>query len=184
MSERTNSYNTWIETGYQLFGEMGPEELNIKALSEACGLPRPNFYYHFSDKDDLIDKLLKKHFENFLNLENDLKESFENFLPDLHLNTVKYKKEHKFHWQLFRHRHILKYNQVYLIINNTTSDLIIPKFKKYYKLRTNTSVTKSLWETLLDAWFSNIDFEKFTVNELSESTENTMKTILSICNKF
>jgi AcrR family transcriptional regulator len=184
MSRELKSYNKWVETGYYLFGEMGPEELNIKAISEACGLPRPNFYYHFTDKDDLIFELLRKHFENFSKFENDLNENFETFLPDLFLIVVKYKQAFKFHWQLFLHRYIIKYNHVFHTINYSKSKIIVPKFKKYYELNTSCSATESLWATLLDGWFARIDFEKFTVDELCRETEHTMETIFSICHKF
>ena len=148
------------------------------SLSEACGLSRSNFYYHFPDKEYLIDQLLKMHLESSENYKNDLKENLHTFLPDIHKIVVSYKLGIKFHWQLFRNRHTLKYNHIYLTLNNTTGEFIIPKFENYYKLNASAPVVKSLWDTLTDSWYSRIDFDSFTVDTLCAISEETMLAIL------
>lgn len=180
MPKESKSYKKWLKTAYFLFAELGPDGINIKALSEACGLPRPNFYYHFPDKEYLIDQLLKMHLELELTYEHELKEKLHTFLPDLYEILVDYKPVIKFHWQLFRNRHVLKYNHVYLTLNNTSGELILPKFKDYYKLEVSGSKLKSIWGTLIDSWYSRLDFDKFTVEELCAISEETMNAILEI----
>lgn len=178
MPENSKSYNKWLETAYYLFAEVGPDNLNVLSLSEACGLSRSNFYYHFPDKEYLIDQLLKMHLESSENYKIDIKENLHSFLPDIHKIVVSYKLGIKFHWQLFRNRHTLKYNHVYLTLNNITGVLIIPKFVSYYKLNASAPVVKSLWDTLTDSWYSRVDFDNFTVDALCAISEETMLAIL------
>ena len=58
--KKNNSKSKWIESGYFLFAESGPN-ISIKKLAKIAGLPRTNFYYHFKDKEDLIDSIIQLH---------------------------------------------------------------------------------------------------------------------------
>ena len=82
----SKSYNKWLKTAYLLFAKNGPENFSIRALAEACQLPRTNFYYHFDDKDDLIDKIIEVHFTTTTELFNEpLRTRFHMYIPDLYV---------------------------------------------------------------------------------------------------
>ena len=78
--------------GYQFFAEKGPQQFSIKALAEQCQLPRTNFYYHFNDKDDLIDKIIEVHFTTTTELFNEeLRTRFHTYIPDLYVILYDFK---------------------------------------------------------------------------------------------
>ena len=49
MEKTVDNRLKWIKTGYQLFGEIGLEALNVEKLSNLVGLNRSSFYHYFKD---------------------------------------------------------------------------------------------------------------------------------------
>ncbi len=50
----------WIGQGLRLLIEEGVEAIRITRLAEAMGVTRGSFYWHFRDRDDLLDALLDR----------------------------------------------------------------------------------------------------------------------------
>lgn len=178
MSKSNRTKQIWIEKGYDLFGEYGPDGLSIKLLAEKAGLPRTNFYYHFADKEDLIEQLLHLHNQVSENYCEALKDQMHVFIPDLYKITVQYPQGFKFHRQLFLNRNDYRLNLVYINVNKTCNPIIIPKLIDYYKLNVPYSVIESLWTTVTDTWYSRLDVNNFNVESLCGLTEGIMKTVL------
>lgn len=178
MKSSNGTKQQWIEKGYDLFGEYGPDGLNIKLLAENAGLPRTNFYYHFADKEDLIEQLLYLHTQISENYCEVLKELMQVFIPDLYKISAQYPQGFKFQRQLFLNRNDHRFNLVYINCNITCNPIIIPKLIEYYKLNVPYSVIESLWTTVTDTWYSRLDVNKFNVACLSGLTEEIMRTVL------
>ncbi|MCK4678155.1 MAG: TetR/AcrR family transcriptional regulator [Bacteroidales bacterium] len=173
-----NSKQKWLEEAYDLFGEYGPDGLNIKLLAEKAGLPRTNFYYHFADKEDLIEQLLHLHNQVCENYCEVLRDQMRVFLPDMHKVAVEHQEGFKFHRQLFLNRNDHRLNLVYINANNSCNPVIIPKLIEYYKLNVPYSIIESLWTTVTDTWYSRLDVNNFNVSCLCGLTEEIMKTVL------
>ena len=172
------SKQKWLEESYNLFGEYGPDGLSIKSLAEKAGLPRTNFYYHFADKEDLIEQLLYLHNEITKNYCVVLKDQMQVFIPDLYKISVQYPQGFKFQRQLFLNRNDYRLNLVYINCHISCNPIIIPKLIEYYKLNVPYSVIESLWSTVTDTWYSRLDVNNFNVEYLCELTEEIMKSVL------
>jgi AcrR family transcriptional regulator len=48
----------WIEEGLQALGTGGPEAVRIEPLAKALGVTKGGFYWHFEDRQALLDELL------------------------------------------------------------------------------------------------------------------------------
>ncbi len=180
MAAKEKSIDKWLNAAYELFAEVGPEAMNVKALSEACDLPRTNFYYHFVDMDDLIERLLHDHLEREgKKMRLEFEQHFDRFIPDLYDIIANNKQIIRFHWQLFRHRDDFRFNQAFLFWRKKNSEIIIPKIMEYYKLDLPIMLMQSIWDTVNDAWFSQLDFNKFSSAELSKSADETMRSVLA-----
>jgi len=173
-----SSKEKWLDKAYEYFAEVGPLDLNIKTLSVKAGLPRTNFYYHFIDKDDLIEQLLKLHYLSGDKYNAVLEEQLNNYLPDLHLISLQFIVGIKFHRQLFLHRNNPKFGHEYLKMNKSSHPIIIPKLIEYYKLNVPYKVAESLWITLFDTWYSRLDINQFSLDYLCNLSEDIMKTVL------
>ncbi len=50
--------NRWIEEGLRALGEGGPETVRIEPLAQALGVSKGGFYWHFSDRQSLLEEML------------------------------------------------------------------------------------------------------------------------------
>jgi AcrR family transcriptional regulator len=48
----------WIEAGLRALASGGPEAVRIEALAESLGVTKGGFYWHFEDRQALLDDLL------------------------------------------------------------------------------------------------------------------------------
>ncbi len=50
--------NRWIEEGLRALGDGGPEAVRIESLAQALGVSKGGFYWHFSDRQALLEEIL------------------------------------------------------------------------------------------------------------------------------
>lgn len=48
----------WVEAGLEALGAGGPEAVRIEPLAKALGVTKGGFYWHFEDRQALLDELL------------------------------------------------------------------------------------------------------------------------------
>jgi len=178
VKKEKNNERMWIEGAYSHFADVGPEQLNIKRISEITGLTRTNFYYHFPDTDVLITQLLNFHANLSNEYEKELRQKLKVFIPDLHRILCSFKTGVKFHWQLFKHRSDVRFGYIYNSVNSSSADIILPVFRDYYKLTVSDTALKSLWKTLTDSWYSRLNFKDFSPESLAELSDSIMQSIL------
>lgn len=178
MPKGQETYNKWLDAAYYLFAEVGPDGLNIKSLSETAKLPRTNFYYHFADKNDLIEQLIKAHCDLSAIWRADLKQNFHKLFPDLYEIMAKYPLGVKFQRQLINNRHISQFDDIYTSLTTLSHDIIIPKVKSHFKLNMSEDAIIAMWETVIDTWYCRIDFDDFSAENLSKLALEIMQTII------
>lgn len=52
------SKEEWLEAGLNMLAEQGVDKLTISSLSRSVGVAKTSFYWHFKDRQDLLDHLL------------------------------------------------------------------------------------------------------------------------------
>jgi AcrR family transcriptional regulator len=180
----SESYTIWLETAYVMFAEIGPQNISIKALAEQCGLPRTNFYYHFSNKEELIEKLIQLHFQTTAELFNtELEKRLHSLIPDLYVIALDFKLGFQFAKQLFLNREEPVYNNAYKKAIALSSDLIVPKFKLFSNIDLPDESVKSIWFTVTDAWFSRVKFDNYSVDYLCALYYEIMDTLTPLIAK-
>ncbi len=50
--------SSWIEEGLRALGSGGPEAVRIEPLARALGISKGGFYWHFSDRQSLLEEML------------------------------------------------------------------------------------------------------------------------------
>lgn len=171
----------WIEKGYEHFGKYGPNDLSVKLIAEECSIARTTFNYHFSNKEEFCDELIDKHYD-LLDQYCDLAELHcRNYLPDIHQLALMFPSGFKFHKQLFNHRHISKYNQVYEECNKIAGKRFsVQLFIDYYQLPLSFKSAAQLHDSLVDTWYSRLDLNDMSLDSMVRSTEEIMKGILNL----
>lgn len=54
------SEDLWIDAAYGLLVEKGVESVKVMAMAKALGLSRTSFYWHFADREALLDALIRR----------------------------------------------------------------------------------------------------------------------------
>jgi len=50
--------SSWIEEGLRTLGVGGPDAVRIEALAQALGVSKGGFYWHFNDREALLEEML------------------------------------------------------------------------------------------------------------------------------
>jgi len=53
------SKNQWLEAGLKMLSNQGVDKLSIGNLSRTVGVAKTSFYWHFKDRQDLLDHMLE-----------------------------------------------------------------------------------------------------------------------------
>ncbi|MEQ9593420.1 MAG: TetR/AcrR family transcriptional regulator [Cyclobacteriaceae bacterium] len=148
MAEKGNR-EKWIDSGYEYFGQMGPESLNVERLSMMVGLNRSSFYHYFSDVQIFESFLLEHHIDLFRELGQQL-EHCQSFKPDLLNLLLSLKKQMAFHRQLLIHESVPRYKECFRKAKNFTENRTFELWSKQSHLAADRSEQKSLYKVIRD----------------------------------
>src|SRR4051812_49443088 len=50
--------SAWVEAALQALADVGPEAVRVEALAASLGVSKGGFYWHFADRQALLDEML------------------------------------------------------------------------------------------------------------------------------
>ena len=59
MAADRKSRESWIDAGMRALADGGPEAVRVELLARSLGLTKGSFYWHFKDRQALLDELLE-----------------------------------------------------------------------------------------------------------------------------
>ncbi len=179
-----DTIDIWIQKGYEHFGNYGPNGMSIKLIAEESSLTRTTFNYHFANKEAFCNELIDKHYELLDQYCNFGELHCKNYLPDIHQLALGFPAGFKFQKQLFNHRHISKYNEVYEACNRIAGERFsVQLFIDYYKLPLSFDDAARLHNSLVDTWYSRLDTNPLSLDKMVRSTEEIMQGLLTLISK-
>ncbi len=181
MIKKNETYLKWIHAAYQEFAMKGPD-ISLKSLSNKSSLPRSTFYYHFDNKEHLKSELLSYHSNECEKFQTDLKLNVKTLIPDLYIVMFKYKTSVMFHQQLLRNCHIEMYSSPYYSINKDSIKILLPHIKVYFPTNHSDLDVINFYNTLTDAWYSQLNFTNLSVDSMITLAENIMENTLGLYN--
>ncbi|WP_109830354.1 TetR/AcrR family transcriptional regulator [Reichenbachiella versicolor] len=110
MPQTNDNRNKWLQTGYELFGEIGPLALNVEKLSNLVGLNRSSFYHYFGDMDMYETRLLEHHVARF-EVFGDLMKNYSNFEQLFGSEIMQHQDALAFHRQLLVNQSTARYKE-------------------------------------------------------------------------
>jgi AcrR family transcriptional regulator len=175
--------NDWLEQGYQDFAEFGPEHLSINRMAKALGESRSSFYHHFGDMEIFVDELLKRHWEEVLAFNETGQVTCQNLIPDLYELLGRNEIPLKFNWQLFHHRHIPRFNYIFVKGYHSSGEAFLLRlFAEHLGIHFSHEDLQSLWLTLGEAWYSRLDPNDLSASTLKRHGELILKDIEMLMN--
>jgi len=174
----------WLEKGYELFALLGPHTITINKIAKEINQTRTSFYYYFNNLADFNNELIHIHVNLHDEYVNRGKKVCKQYRPDIFQLISEFPLGLKFHRQLFNHRSNPLYNFTYMRCNEKSAEtFVIELFKKYYKLDTDKSTLKLIHESLLDAWFSRLDINNLSAENIMKISDDIMESILFFINQ-
>jgi len=176
--ERNDKYKLWIQTAYDEFAVNGPD-FSLKALSKKANLPRATFYYYFNNKEHLISELLNYHIELINEYQSEIKK-IKTLIPDLYEIMFKYKDGIRFHQKLLLNSNVKEYQEIYSNFNLSSIKILLPLIKPYFGNNLSNKQIHKFYNTLTDAWYSRLDFSKFSVDYMVNLAEEIMSDTIGV----
>ena len=59
-SRQRGSENLWLDAAYKALVEGGVEAVKVMPLAKTLGLTRTSFYWHFTDRDSLLEAVIQR----------------------------------------------------------------------------------------------------------------------------
>lgn len=168
----------WLSKGYENFALYGPEKLSINQLSTQLKTSRASFYHYFGDIDIFIDELLFMHITICKEFNQKGGEKCHSLFPDLYRELAQFPTALRFSLQLFRNRHIPKYNIVFIKTFELTSyAFVLDLFSKELGLKGTEHEIYNLWLTLAEAWYSRLDPQDLSQSAMQNIAEKVLESI-------
>lgn len=156
--KKSGAFDKWLETGYLLFGQEGPEGLHVERMARILGLNKSGFYHYFGDVDTFIDDLLRMHRANAEEYTEKFKRA-TNFDPDFYSMLLAHKEIIFFHMQLVRFRHEERYQTVYRELNALVDPQIVRLFAPHVGLENQRELASRFFGQARDMFYSRITEE-------------------------
>lgn len=150
--KKEDNKSKWLLAGYELFGEIGPEALNVEKLSNIVGLNRSSFYHYFGDIEIFESRLLEYHisrYENFYEIIKDY-EKFELLFSD---EVMQHKTELAFQRQLMINEAITRYKECSTKARQHTEEKTYELWTKFSKVDKDSDEEWKLFKAIRDFYF-------------------------------
>lgn len=162
---RTTTELPWIEAGYELFSQLGPNGLKVEHLAKKAGISKSSFYHLFVDIEIFQEKLLEYHIEQANKMAAQSK-SLHQLVPDVLLLFLEKKTALLFNRQLCIHRNNILYQKY--------SDKAIAIVEKHYfdkwvevlDLKNQPHIAKNILKIYTDNFFLRLSEETLTYDWL------------------
>ena len=151
----------WIEKGYELFAEEGPESIQIERLARELNLNKSGFYHYFGDRDVFFSGLMEHHFIMNGHFYDDVLK-LKRFDPDYFHLLIKYKTTLLVQAQLRKQSGIHVYEEEFRKIKNRNDKAVVPLWAAYLKIPDNQKLAHELWEILRDVFYMRLNTENLT----------------------
>jgi len=176
---KTLTYTKWLEAAYLEFACCGPE-FSLKALARKANLPRATLYYHFDNKEHLINKLLVYHRNQIEVYLEELRNEVKILIPDLYEVMCKYKEGILFHRQLLFHCHVKPFYDLYREANEVSLHILLPFIKATFETDKSDQEIIHFYHTLTDAWYIRLDINNLSVPNMIHLAEEILAHTLGL----
>lgn len=152
MGKTGENKQKWLVQGYQLFGELGPEALNVEKLSNLVGLSRSSFYHYFGSLEEFESALLEMHVENY-RVFGELMKDYREFEQLFSEEIMVHKEALAFQRQLLIHRSVQRYHACSEQARTHTEAKTFELWTKFKQVDPESSEEWALFKAIRDFYF-------------------------------
>lgn len=163
--EKSKNSSVWLEEGYTLFANEGPDGIQIERLARILGLNKSGFYHYFGDLDIFYSELLSLHKKKADIYLNDLR-AIEAIDPGYLEVVAKHKLPVIFNMQLLRAKDNLVFVQLAEAIDKKEDELIGKLWSAYLGIGDNTELAVRYFIIVRDMAYARMSVQNLDVSFL------------------
>ena len=156
----------WLEVGYTIFSNEGPQGLKIEALAREVGKSKSSFYHCFADLDIFIDELLCFHVVKSTEIFTRIK-LCTNVVPDVFEVLFEYKEDAFFNRQLRINRHIKSYKLCFEKAHKPIEDALLEVWPEAIGLEDKPHLARMILNLTVENFYLRLTDETFTEQGLN-----------------
>jgi len=151
----------WIEAGYVIFGERGPDGIRVEQLAREVGISKSSFYHHFADVPSFIDRLLQYHLERGVELASRAG-ACTSFDPEfLHL-LVEARADLIFNRQLRNHRENLSFQLCYQHASGLVESAVQGVWAEALGIPGQPELARNIFTVVTDLFYQRFNKDQLT----------------------
>jgi AcrR family transcriptional regulator len=179
LMSKSSTLNKWLETGYDLFAQEGPEGLQIERLARILALNKSGFYHYFGDIENFSKQLIKHHYTLFDQFLKDV-EGCNNVDPEYAMILLKHKATVMAQMHLVRNKSNPIFYGMHKDLDDKVNRAVIRIWADHLEIHNNPDLIYQYHSMIRDMFYSRITWEKFNYEFLHELAEETKQIVRQI----
>jgi AcrR family transcriptional regulator len=176
--KKRSSLEAWIDTGYLLFAEEGPDGIQIERLSRMTKLNKSGFYHYFGDREIYLERLMEKHFNYGVAFRDEMNKVVH-FDPEFIQVLIAFPDTLLFHYQLVRNKHVPLLLNTYLKINEMVDPVNIRLFAAFIGINNQMEFTGKYYSQVRDMFYLQLTRDRLNYPHLKTFMYDARDIILN-----
>jgi AcrR family transcriptional regulator len=174
--KKSESYQKWIEAGYELFSREGPEGIQVERLARMLKRNKSGFYHYFGEHDVFISRLIEHHvsvgkqYAEEMSLLKDFDPGYINLVVKFKLSTL-------FQKSLRQEIDNPVFQKTFNIVRKENEKYIIPLWASYLKISGNQDLATELFNIFRDIFFFRVTFDNLNYDHIKVMAESFSKIV-------
>lgn len=179
MKNKISTRDKWIHIGYELFGEDGPEGIQIERLARILELNKSGFYHYFGTLDEFVIILMEHHLKNVKWFCTEISK-LNNIIPDYINLLMENKMMIMFHVQLSRNGKKKLFSETFEGGNQLIDRQIAPLWSEYLGLENDRGFAIKTYRHIRDIFNSRVNYKNFTHDFIIEIADEFKEILMKI----
>lgn len=177
-----NSEEKWIEAGYTLFAQEGPEGLQVERLARILTLNKSGFYHYFGETESYFRQLVNYHYRMVDHFLSDVADC-QNIDPEYLNVLLKYKTTVMSQIHLVRNQTNPLFYGAHKAIDNKVGPAVLKIWAEYIELSTNLDLALTYWGIVRDMFYSRVNHANFNYDFLHDLASESRDIVIKIFNE-
>lgn len=145
----------WIEAGYEVFAQQGPDALKVEQLARQVGISKSSFYHHFADIPVFVEQLLGHHRKRALAIAAKA-HGCTRFDPDVISLLVDHRLDLLFQRQLRMRRDQEDFQRCFRQANDTVVNVFLPLWADALGIPGQLGPAREMFDVITDVFYQRL----------------------------
>ena len=176
-----NARQEWIDSGYELFAQEGPEGIQVERLARILKLNKSGFYHYFCDPEIFLITLFNHHRDQARQMAVHIRQC-KLLDPDYFMVVVKFKLFALVQGKLISRKNNLLYNELLKEVREIIDAPLLPLWRRTFFLPDNQAVVLSHFSLFDNAFHAQVNVNNVTYEFLHQMKMNYMNMMREVFN--